>query len=186
MGRQGAILLGILIAFVLIMAGAAYYSQRTPGTLGSGASTKRFTARSGTERENAVPLAIRKGDVEEKAGAEPLAPVSEGAPVGDIEAVVTEGDGIETPASPAEQLIRSAQRMLEPEQGVTQIEEALSSNTLSPEETARLHAALGQIEIRKSSPDLDTAKAAFEKAMTAAPDLKTRQTVTRDAMRAYL
>jgi tetratricopeptide (TPR) repeat protein len=186
MGRQGVILLSILIAFVLIMAAAAYYSQRTPDTLGSGASSKRFMAKSGTERESAAPLAIRKSAVDEAPGTETLqtATMVEENARDDLPGPA-EIEAFEEPDSPTERLIQSAQTNLDPEQGLAQVEQALAA-AYTPEETARLHTALGQIQARKMPPDLDAAAAAFEAAMTAAPDIEARQRVVRDAMRAYL
>ena len=186
MGRQGVILLSILIAFVLIMAAAAYYSQRTPGPLGSSASSRRFMAKSGAERESAAPLAIRKSAVDEAPGTEKLQAANTAEPpAGDDLPLPAEIEALEEPESPTDRLIQSAQTNLDPEAGLAQVEQALAA-AHTPEETARLHTALGQIQARKMPPDLDAAAAAFETAMTTAPDIEARQRVARDAMRAYL
>lgn len=187
MGRQGIILLAILIISVLIMAAAAYYAQRSQNPLASGASSRRFTAQPGTAREQATPLAIRKTPIEETPGAVVSPPsTTPEASVDNNESAIMEGEGGLAAPSDADLLIQSVDHLPDPVQGIEQIENALASEAFSAQDKARLHTAQGQMEARKIPPDLDAAAAAFEQAMTTAPDYTSRQAIVRDAARTLI
>jgi tetratricopeptide (TPR) repeat protein len=154
--KQKFILIGMIMFVLSAMGVALYFSGADSGLREKLHTPKRFTAKPGTDRENAVALSSSKRPAQAPTGppsnsGEPPIPVKSLSPP-------------EEKLTPEEELIREALNGLDTQAGIEKIDAQLALPQ-SPEDAAQLHSARAQLALEMRPPDYVAAEAHFARAL---------------------
>ncbi len=177
--RQTLIVVGLMVLVAVAIVAAVYYVQSMERSSSSGiGATGRFTAKSGTSRENAVALtsskrehdaAARTGTMGTRgggspgtgvAGVEPLRPLNDSTRDKPLQVRSLSG-GDDEELSANERAVREALNSLDPARAIEKLEAVAAEGS---GDMAPVHRALGELYGRLDPPDLARAQAAFARA----------------------
>jgi len=175
----------IVVLSIALMAGTAYLERSRGGFRSSLSPEKRFTARPGTTRPQAVALSSNKRPSQVSAISESSKAVDHEAPARSIPVKSLSPPAPEESGSPAERLIEEALDSLSPEADLDRLRAALAENP-PPDEAALLHAAMGLLFARLDPPDYGQAEEAFIQAAACATTPECRQRVLVQEVRVLL
>jgi tetratricopeptide (TPR) repeat protein len=170
--KQIVVLIAILLGCIAALGFAWYYSQSAASGSAAITTQKRFTAKPGAMRDNALALTTDKRT-------EAAAAINESGGTEDAEKTIrvrSLSRPDENRLSEAETEIREALNALSPEQGMEKLEAMLAEGRADGRE-ADIYCALGGLRARKNPPDYNAAAEAFLQARQAASGRAARQRV---------
>ena len=167
MDNKHTILVIAMVTGVILVLGAAAYFFSGSGAQGRKNlnTSKRLTAKPGTDRKNAQALSSNKRPAQEvtappKQTGEPPIPVKSLSPPDER-------------LTPKEKKLREALNSLDPQKGIEKIDVELGLPQ-TPGDAARLHAARAQLALEKNPPDYESAAANLALAAQMAPTERMR------------
>jgi tetratricopeptide (TPR) repeat protein len=189
--QQGPIIVVLIVALIVAFGVALYFSGDGGGGQSGLDSNKRFVAKPGTRRDNALALTSKKRDLDAEPSGGGLfsgpgggdTGYGEAEPVPEEERIKVRSlsdPGEEEDLTEEEREIRSALNSLDPEQGLAKLETLLESGVISREHAAEAHMAMGLLHVQKSPPDFAASDAAMDRALEEAPSRELRQEVARN------
>lgn len=184
--RNLQILLGFLAALILTTGLMVYFGGGGPLEKGEFDKGQRFTAKPGTTRENAMILtsANRASTKEPQSAAARAAEEVENSD-DPLEVKSLSGPRRAERDGQASATARSALGSFTPEAGLRKLDEALALPQ-TPEQSALLHEARGQLLAQLDPPDYDGAQAAFEEALALAPDPRLDEEIAHEAVQVLI
>jgi len=193
--QQWIVILFLVVALVVAVGVAALFGSRAQSQ-GGLSPTKRFTAKAGTSRENAVALSSRNRELNERGapagagggggagagGAEDARPKPEKKP---LRVRSLSGEEDEESLTETERAIRSAKNSLSPERGIEQLRAQLDVAETDAER-AKIYAALADLYAQMDPPDYVRADEMYDMARTFARGPESRMAVARQEVDALL
>jgi hypothetical protein len=150
---------------------ASYFAQNKSEASPGYKTTKRFTAKPGTTRKNAVALTSDKRAPDES----PVRSRSSTEDQSPLRVRSLSPTGKENKLSPSKQLSREALNSRSPERGIEKLEQALATSSHSPEEEAQLRATLALLLAQQEPPDFERSQEMLHLALGKAPSRTLRQ-----------
>ncbi len=177
-----------VVAFLAVLGLAVFLSNRESTAIGPDGA-KRFRARPGTTREQAVALTSRMRSEDEESSASdgpteevPRRPMSDPAKVR-VRSLSRPVD--ETEMSEIERSVHDALNSLSPEVGIARLEEA-RQQAANASETVAIERALAKLYMQLDPPDTVQAEQSLDQALSAADTVDGRNQIIMEQVQLYL
>lgn len=180
--RNLQILIGFLVALFLTTGLMVYFGGGGPLDKGEFDKGQRFTAKPGTTRENAMILtSANRASTEDPKAAIARAAKDIEKNDGPLEVKSLSGPKRAERDGQAGAAAQSALGSFTPEAGLRKLDEALALPR-TPEQSALLHEARGQLLAQLDPPDYDGAQVAFDEALALAEDPLLDEEIAHEAV----